>query len=111
MRCDYRSSLLFVVLIFTMNFSALSDAKPSAWFKEPFFWGYVLLFAAAFLLSLGFTADWVSEIYLFAGIVITSVILLNLTRKDILPYMNIPRPAVEGSLALGWFLAFLLPAW
>lgn len=91
-----------------MNFSALSDAKPSAWFKEPFFWGYVLLFAAAFLLSLGFTADWVSEIYLFAGIVITSVILLNLTRKDILPYMNIPRPAVEGSLALGWFLAFFV---
>jgi membrane protease YdiL (CAAX protease family) len=91
-----------------MDFSAAGDAKLSAWFKEPFFWGYVLLFAAAFLLSSGFTTGWVSGIYLFAGTMISSAILLYFTRKDILPDMDIPRPAVEGCLALGWFLAFFV---
>lgn len=91
-----------------MDFSTTGDAKPSAWFKEPFFWGYILLFAAAFLLSLESTTGWISEIYLFAGIMITSVILLNFTQKDILPDINIPRPTVEGGLALGWFLAFFI---
>lgn len=97
-----------MVLVLIMNFSAASDAKPSAWFTEPLFWGYVLLFVAAFLLSSGSAVGWVSEIYLFAGTMITSAIMLYFTRKDILPDMDIPRPAVEGSLTLGWFLAFFV---
>jgi membrane protease YdiL (CAAX protease family) len=39
---------------------------------------------------------------------ISSTILLYFTRKDILPDMDIPQPAVEGGLALGWFLAFFV---
>lgn len=91
-----------------MNFSGANDAKLSTWLKEPFLWGYFVLFAAAFLFSSGFTVSWGSEIFLFTGVIITSVILLYFTQKVSLPDIDIPRPTVEGLLALEWFSAFFV---
>ena len=52
--------------------------------------------------------SWGSEIVRFTGAIITSVILLYFTQKVSLPDIDIPRPAVEGLLALEWFSAFFV---
>ena len=82
--------------------------RSSRWWIAPFLGGFVVIFAAAFAALPDLSSEWLSTILILLGTILAAALVVFLSRKQSPITLEIPRPALECWIAVGWYICFII---
>jgi hypothetical protein len=71
------------------------EISSSRWWCDPFLWGFVVIFAAAFAVLPNILTEWLSTILIPTGTILAIAVVVFFSRKQSPAALKITRPAVE----------------
>ena len=80
----------------------------SAWLTDPFSWGFIIIFAAAFVALPDLSSEWLSTILIPLATILAVALVVFLSRKHSPAALEIPRPAIEWWSVFGWYAGFMI---
>ena len=84
------------------------STKPHRWWRDPFLWGFIIIFAAAFAALPDLSAEWLSTILIPLATILAVALVVFLSRKHSPAALEIPRPAMEWWSVFGWYAGFMI---
>ena len=82
--------------------------KLHRWWIDPFLWGFIVIFAAAFAVLPNISTEWLSTILIPTGTILAIAVVVFFSRKQSPAALKITRPAVEWWIAIGWYFIFIV---
>ncbi len=83
------------------------EIRPSRWWLDPFLWGFIIIFGAAFAALPNISTEWLSTILIPTGTILAIAVVVFLSRKQSPAALKIPRPVMQWCLVIGWYVVFM----
>jgi hypothetical protein len=84
------------------------EIRSSRWWLDPFLWGFVVVFAAAFAALPNISTEWLSTILNTTGTILAIALVVFFSRKQSPAALKLTRPAIEWWIAIGWYFIFMV---
>ena len=84
------------------------EISSSRWWRDPFLWGFIVIFVAAFAALPDISTEWLSTILIPTGTILAIALVIFLSRKQSPAALKITRPAMEWWVALGWYAGYMI---
>jgi hypothetical protein len=84
------------------------EISSSRWWRDPFLWGFIVIFVAAFAFLPNISTEWLATFLIPLGTILAVALVVFLSRKQSPAALKITRPAVEWWIAVGWYFIFMV---
>jgi membrane protease YdiL (CAAX protease family) len=82
--------------------------RSSRWWCDPFLWGFIIIFGAAFAALPDLSSEWLSTILIPLGTILAVAVVVFLSRKQSPVILETPQPAMEWWVVFGWYAGYMI---
>jgi hypothetical protein len=84
------------------------EISSSRWWRDPFLWGFIVIFVAAFAFLPNISTEWLATILIPLVTILAVALVVFLSRKQSLTTLEIPQPVLECWIVVVWYVVYMI---